>query len=56
MGVQKLAELCAAGSGRLILNDLRALGKPARTLCFIQRISGSKHGPKKVRARSVTRL
>jgi hypothetical protein len=55
-GVQKLAEVSTARSGRLILNGLRPPGKLAPTPCFIQRLSGSKHGAKKVRARSVTPL
>jgi hypothetical protein len=54
--VQKLAELCAATSGYLILNDLRATPEAARTVCFMQRLSGSKHGAKKKRAGRVTRL
>jgi hypothetical protein len=54
--VQKVAGLCAAKSGSLILKDLRLPRKPAQTPCFMQRLSGSKHGAKKVRAGGVTRL
>jgi hypothetical protein len=56
MDVQKSREVCAAESGYLILNALRGTPKLVQLRCFIQRLSGSKHGSKKVRARSVTHL
>jgi len=54
-GVQKLAGVCAPGSGYLILNDLTVPAKPARMPCFIQSPNASKHGLKKLDAGSSVR-
>ena len=41
---KKLRECAPPRPRNLILNGLRAPPKPARTPCFIQRLSGSKQG------------